>query len=93
MGHTPVKEITELNNVWYADTWSEYQDGESIGDKSLILISDGQIEILRVFQTVSKNLNLEVDMGEVKTHKAAPIVEKASAILATLAFGFLTVSL
>lgn len=28
-------------------------------------------------------------MGEVKTHKAAPIVEKASAILATLAFGFL----
>lgn len=43
VGHTPQKTVTEVEpDIWVIDTFSQYPNGTSIGDGSMLVITDGE---------------------------------------------------
>ena len=53
VGHTPVESCTHARrneiDIWFIDTFSTYMNGKNIGDQTVLLVDDGQVKVINLW--------------------------------------------
>ena len=56
VGHTPVESCTHARrdeiDIWFIDTFSTYMDGKNIGDGTVLLVDDGQVKVIKLWDAI-----------------------------------------